>query len=388
MDRLPLPRIPLLLATLMIGLTVLSGCAAGDPNISGARQAMSAGDFDRALGLTETALQEDPDNAQIYHLRGDIYLAMAERASGDQRGAYVEAMVAEYARARELNPADGLVEVKLLQAYNDAMQRGATHYGEGTQDPSAFGRAARAFQQAGAIMPDSAIAHLYHGISYLQTGDTDAAAQPLQAAVDAGTEEPEAYVYLGQIYLSQDRADDAITVLENARTRFPENAAVQSELLNAYARTGQTERALTAYAQAVDDQPDDAIIRYNYGSFLLQAGRYDEAIEHLTRATELDPERGDAYYNLGAAYMNQAVALRDEWAELDDQTTPEAQQLQTRRDDLLRDAVGPLERARTIFASDGIDPAEVCNSLFQAYALLRMDAEARDAAQCAGIDLD
>jgi tetratricopeptide (TPR) repeat protein len=379
---------PLTLLATVVGLTFILGCAAADPNIAGARMELRAGDFQRALELTDAAIQTDPQNADAYVVRGDIYLAMSEQAAThDERADAVRNMMESYRRAQQLDPANQLLEVRLLQAYGQEMNRGAAAFGEGADDQTQYVRAAAAFERASLIMPDSATAHLYQGLATLAGGETEAAAAPLREAINLGTDAPEAYLYLGRIYLATDRADDAITVLEEARRQFPDNDEIETELLNTYGRTGQIDRAIDAYGRVVEGSPDDPVLRYNYGSFLLQAQRYEDAVEQLERAVELDPTAGNAYYNLGAAYMNQAVEANEQLSDLDP-TTPEGAQVQARRDALLGQALGPLEQAREIFTAEGEDASDVCRSLFRAYAQLRMNDEAREAAACAGIELD
>jgi len=388
MERLSPYRLPLVLVSALAGLTFIVGCAAGDPNIAGARMEMRTGDYQRALELTEAALEADPNNAQAYMVRGDIYLAMADGATQEERRTeYTRNMMEAYQRAQQLDPSDQLLEVKLMQAYGQQMNMGAAAFGEGAEDPVRYRDAASAFERAAVIKPDSATAHLYHGLATLAAGETAAAAEPLRRAIDLDSDAPEAYLYLGRIYLAEDRADDAITVLEEARQRFPEDEEIGTELLNTYGRTGQIDRAINAYGDVVAASPDDPILRYNYGSFLLQAQRYDEAVEQLERAVELDPAAANAHYNLGAAFMNQAVQYNEELSELDE-STPEGARVQAQRDAMLTKAIGPLEQARELFVARGEEADDVCRSLFRAYAQLRMNDEAREAAACAGIELD
>jgi len=383
-----LSRLPLALATAALGLVLaITGCAS-DPNVEGARLELRTGDYDRVIELSDRAIAADDANAEAHYLRGEAFRRKAEAAGEDpERTRFVEQMLTSFERAAALDAANPAVQLGLMQAYAQEMNRGALAFRRGAEDRAAYLTAAEAFGNATRIMPDSSDAYLNQGLSLLAGGETERAADPLRAALDRGAETPEAYLYLGRIYLSQDRADEAIAVLEQARDRHPDNAEVETELLNTYARTGQTDRALSAYAAAVQRNPDDAVLRYNYGSFLLQAERYEEASEQLARATALAPDNGNAYYNLGAAYINRAVAYNQELSEISP-TDPQANQLQARRDELLAQAVEPLERARTLLSAEGVDVTDVCQSLFRAYAQLRRNQEAQSAAECAGIDLN
>lgn len=384
------PRTLLLLAPgLFIGLFALSGCATVDPEIVGAREHLRQGNFQQALEHTDRALAANPDNAEVYVLRGDIYRAMADDpARAAEQTANLERMAQAYRRAMELDPANRLVEVLLFQAYGHEMDRGAQAWQAAAeaQDEAAFLEAAQAYARAAAIMPDSANAHLFQGLALLAAREVSAAVEPLKRGIEIGTDMVEAYFYLGQVLLSEDRAHEAIAVLQRGVERFPDNVELQAELLNAYARTGQIEQALEAYAVVVAEHPDDAVLRYNFGSFLLQARRYDEAAVELRRAIELDPDHPEAHYNLGAAYLNHAIEVHERWAEMD-HADPAAENVKRQRDELLERSIAPLERARALFV-DEHHIQDACRGLFRAYALLLRDAEAREAAACAGIELD
>lgn len=385
MKRFSLPYLPAFLTALLV---VMTGCGAADPNIAGAERELRAGDYARVIELTDAAIADNPDNAQAHFLRGEAFRLQAHQQTDPAaRERSFENMAQAYERARTLEPGNQIFQLNLMQAYGEEMNRGAEAFRAGAEDDAQYHRAADAFATAGRIMPDSADAPLNRGFSLLAAGEIEAAADPLQRAINLNADSPDAYLYLGRIYLSQDRADDAIVVLEQARERYPEDEEIGTELLNTYARTGQIDRALDAYAASVAENPDDAVLRYNYGSFLLQAERYDEAVQHLERATQLAPEDPNAYYNLGAAYINQAVEVNQRLADLDT-NDPQFQTLEQRRNTYLRHSVEPLERARQLLAAEGEDVTEVCQSLFRAYAQLRMNEEAQAAAECAGIDLN
>jgi tetratricopeptide (TPR) repeat protein len=396
--------LPLAIAGILFGLVALSGCAATDPALAGAREHLRQGDFEAALEQTDLALQTDPDNAQIYVLRAEIFSAMADAAATEpERRQHVESMAGAYRRAQTLDPQNRLIEVTLMQIYGRQMNAGVASYQEGanarqddpprTQDAMrSFTQAAASFERAALVMPDSASAHLLHGLALLEAGETTAAAEPLERAVALDSESVEAYFYLGRIYLVEDRADNAISVLERGVRKFPEEVELRSELLNAYARTGQIDRAISEYGALIDAQPDDPMLRYNYGSFLLQARRFEEAATQLEAAATLYADTADrsvlahTHYNLGASYLNQAIELHEEWAELD-ADSPQAEQIRTRRDTLLEQAIPPLERARELFGEQH-NIEDACTGLFRAYALLLRNEEAREAAACAGIELD
>jgi len=160
---------------------------------------------------------------------------------------------------------------------------------------------------------------------------------------------------------------------------------------------------MDVYRTAVEREPNNKLYRYNYGSLLLEAEEYEGAVEQLAKAVELDPEYSNAHYNLGAAYINQAVAVNEQISAMDDelrenrdsmseaevtQQEQEMEQLAEQRRDLFEKAIGPLETAKTLTDAEGGDATGICQALFQAYVQTGQQEKAEGLAECAGYDLN
>ena len=389
--RIPL-RSPLLLAFAALAFIVAGadGCGS-DPNVTGARLELRNQDYDRVLELTGAAIEADPANAEAYFLRGEAYRLKAENETD---AAARSALLAEMAQAYGEAEANGYDAAELTNrrqvAWGTEMNFGARAFRAAAENPDAYEDAVTSFSNATVVLPDSAAGFLNQGLALLAVGRTSDAAEPLQMALDRGSESPEAYIYLGRIYLQEDRADDALTTLERGQELFPDNEEIQTEILNAYVRAGQTDRAIDAYDARIAASPDDPLYRYNYGSLLLQAERYEEAVEQLTRATELEPGNANAHYNLGAAYQNQAADVNEQISELEDSDAPQAEvdAALARRTELLNEAKPHLEEARRLTEAEGQDAADICRALLQVYAATGEIEKAEEAAECAGEDLN
>ena len=202
-----------------------------------------------------------------------------------------------------------------------------------------------------------------------------------------GTTDAEAYRYLGRALLATDQGSRAVEVLEEGRTMHPDDEAIRAELLNAYAITGQQDRAVEAYEEMLASDPDNALLLYNYGSTLLQMEQFDEAITQLTRAVELDPSNANAQYNLGAAYQNKGFQVNQRLTD-ESITDTEANRLREERDALFAQAVPYLEEARDLTEAGGEDAADICQALFQVYTPLGRLDDAREAGECAGMNMN
>ena len=225
---------------------------------------------------------------------------------------------------------------------------------------------------------------------------------PLEKAIGLGEENVDTYTFLSSLYQNESRMDDSIELLLKARDMHPNDEEIRGQLLNAYIATDQIDLAMEDYSSAVESEPDNKIYRYNYGTLLMGADKYDEAIEQLTKAVEIDPEYGDAYANIGAAYANKAIAIHNNTIELDDKirndggsmSTAEVEETEKKIDMMIEErkelfglAVSPLQKAREIKMANGQDLQEVCHNLFQALAQIGDEEQAKEFAECAGIDL-
>ena len=397
-------RYPILLS-LLFGALILAGAdgCSSDPNVEGAKLDLRNQDYDRALRNLETALENNPQNAEAFELKGRV---LSEKAFATQdQDAHIETinlMLEAFENAVEYDATyQESVTNSLRFAFANEFQRGIQAFNRGRNDDSQFVVAARYFNTAGVIQPDSSGAYVNEAYAYMNAGQPENAIAPFERALETGDTEPETYRFLAQLYQTNDRADEAVAILESAAAMYPDDVDIQTELLNAYQITGQIDKALDRYRSAVDREPTNALFRYNYGSLLIQVGRYGEALAQLQEAISIDPNYSSAYYNIGAAHINQAVDVNTEIAAMDDN-------LRENRDSMsnadieaaeaaieakveerrmhFQAAVEPLETAKTLFEANGEEVMDVCRALFQSYAQTNQTDKAQSVAACAGYE--
>jgi len=395
-------RFPLFLSLIFAALLIAGadGCSS-DPNVEGAKLDLRNQDYDRALNNLETAIENNPQNAEAYELKGRV---LSEKAFATQDQdvhiATINDMLVAFEKAVEYDPTyQESVTNALRFAFANEFQRGIQAFNRGRNDDSQFLVAARYFNTAGVIQPDSSGAYVNEAYAYMNGGQPESAIEPFENALETGDTEPETYRFLAQLYQTNDRADEAVGLLETAAAMYPENVDIQTELLNAYQITGQIDKALERYSSAVDRDPENALFRYNYGSLLIQVGRYDEAIAQLEQAVTIDPEYSSAYYNIGAAHINQAVDVNSEISDMDDNLRENRDSMSSadieaaeaaidakveERRMHFQAAVAPLEQAKTLFEANGEDVGDVCRALYQSYAQTNQTDKAQSVAACAG----
>lgn len=396
----------LLCSSLFAVLLLLGAGCGGDPNVEGAKLALTLPDvdYDDYINKLDESIAADPSNVEAYEVKGKLLQKQAgEIRDADAHVALIGRMVESYEKALELDPENAEVIQKLREAYVGEFQMGIQAFNRGREDEAAYDEAVKFFKSTSMIQPDSSGPYVNQAYALINAGRQDDAVMPFEKAIELGEDEADTYLLLSNIYQSQQELSKAIGLLEKAREMFPEREDLQSQLLNAYISDGQMDRAMQDYSAAVDREPDNKLYRYNYGTLLLEAERYDDSAEQFAAAIEIDPEYGVAHYNLGASYVNKAVEINEEITAIDDNlranrsdmSSSQIEEAEGKLDSMSEErkgffakAIAPLEAARRLFEGNGEDASAVCTALFQSYVQTGDDAKAEDAASCAGIDLN
>ena len=399
-------QLGLLCSVLFAGLLLLGAGCGGDPNVEGAKLALTLDDVDYEdyYSKLDQSISADPANAEAYKVKGRLLKRQAgEVREVEQHSEIVGRMVEAFNMALEIQPEDAEVSAYLTEAYIEEFKLGIQAFNRGREDESAYMQAVKYFENTSAIRPDSVDPYLNRAYALLQAGDQVGAIAPFEKAIEMGDNDVDSYTYLANLYQTEGRNDDAVSLLEKARDMYPESEEVRSQLLNVYISSGQMDRAMNDYSSAVESEPDNKLYRYNFGTLLLEAEKYDEALEQFDAAVKLDPEYGVAFYNLGVAFVNKAVSVNDDITEMDDELRANRSGMNDaqiedaeknmemkieERKKLFQDAITPLERARELLTEAGEDPTGICQALFQAYAQVGEQEKAEKAASCAGIDLN
>ena len=396
----------LLGSVLFAGLLLLGAGCGGDPNVEGAKLALTLDDIDYTEYITklDESIAADPTNAEALEVKGRLLQRQAgEVREPEQHTAIVEQMIEAYNLALEIQPEYPEVTQQLRQAYVNEFQLGIQSFNRGREDESAYSNAVQYFKNTSMIMPDSSGPYVNQAYALINAGRQEDAIEPFEKAFDRGESEADTYMLLANIYQSSNRAGDAVTLLEKGVEMHEDREDMRSQLLNAYIASGQMDRAMQDYSAAVDREPDNKLYRYNYGTLLLEAEKYDEAAEQFSAAVRLDSEYSVAFYNLGASYVNKAVEINNEITLVDDElranrsdlSDDQVEEMEGKLDMLVEErkeyfsnAVEPLERARELMEGNGEDASAACQALFTAYAQVGEDEKAKGAAECAGIDLN
>lgn len=125
------------------------------------------------------------------------------------------------------------------------------------------------------------------GEEHLRTGEYAAAERAFRDAIAAAPDSALAHSKLGVALAHQGQLDAAIAEFSRAVAIYPGYAPAYSNLGNAYREKGMTAEAVAAYERAVALDPDYWIAHQNLGALYKQMGRVGEAVEHFKKATRL-----------------------------------------------------------------------------------------------------
>jgi tetratricopeptide (TPR) repeat protein len=275
-----------------------------------------------------------------------------------EKGGNIQAAIAEFRKATELEPNLAVAFINLGQAYMENHDYGSAitplkHAVELAPDSipahQLLGYALLAQGYAAAAIP-----HLERakekgalGIAQLQTGELDQAVVNLRSALASRPNDPDLLYYLGRAsglmskqsidtlleaypdsarahqamgenYFVLRRMPDAEREYLAALKERPDTPGLHLELGLVYAGSSQWEKAEEAFRAETKLQPGNAEAAFRLGDSLLQEGRAPEAKIELERSNRLQPRMPETLYALGKAesLTNDAASAESAWKEL------------------------------------------------------------------------
>lgn len=125
-------------------------------------------------------------------------------------------------------------------------------------------------EQPGAPLTAAVSPALVHGMLALQEGDRERAIVELQAAIDAGEQQPELFLLLGQIHFE----------------------------------SSHFEAAELVYGRYADLETTSALAHYNRAVCLEKLNRWGDAAAHFRKATQCESDLRDAWLGLGLSSLH------------------------------------------------------------------------------------
>lgn len=244
-----------------------------------------AGDTNAAATAYLEILQEDPANAEAWHLSGLISF---------QRKQYEDA--AEYIRHALDQDPENLVYranfVSVLLAQNEAIEAESV--------------CREILKKAPGHVP--ALKHL--GTTLRMQGRLPEAAEILLQCAEMTPKDAEVLCNLGAVYSDLGQIEEASIVLRRACVLKPTQAEIHLNLGAVFRKSGRLAESLSALNRSIELAPDRAESFLNRGNLYLEMCRPDQALQDYQRVLELNPRSIAALSGL-----SQCLPTFGQWSE-------------------------------------------------------------------------
>lgn len=196
-------------------------------------------------------------------------------------------LIAAYVKAREAEKAQPLLESLLSSASYDDLLRAGSRWGEIGQIQAA----ARAFERALQLRPDSYNARFNLAFAFFQKGALDQALAALDGIDHTQAQSHSDYHYLrGKIELALQHPQVAAEEYLQATRLKPDDESLCIDAGLLYSRHKDFQKALEIFQACVQRLPDSIPVETGLGLTYFQLGKYPDAIETFKKIIALRPE--------------------------------------------------------------------------------------------------
>ena len=279
-----------------------------------ARRLAQQGKFDEALKQLETLAAKQPDAKGLAHELGIVYY---------KKGDYLKA-VGSFQKALEEKPDDGEATQLLGLSYYLAgrladaiapLEKVQTWYPSANVDAAYilgicymqtkdYGDARKAFAKMFAVPSDSAASYLFTARMMLRFDFAVVAEEYAKKAVELDPKLPLAHSLLGEIYLYKSRIPEATAEFQRELELNPGDATAYSKLADAYTRAQKYEEAEKLLQRSIWLDPSSTAPYILMGKVLEKKGESALAARALERAVAMDPNNPIPHHLLGLAYRD------------------------------------------------------------------------------------
>jgi len=155
--------------------------------------------------------------------------------------------------------------------------------------------------------PQSAAAHNWLGVAYLQKNQLTAGEAQFRAAIKLDPKYIRAYNNLGSTLAQAGNIPAAIEVLRTGLKLSPADAAIRLNLAMALRAKGDAPEALPLFESLAKEHPEEANFSYQLGQTLRQNGNLPAALEAFEKALDANGEMPEAYYALASTLKEQTA---------------------------------------------------------------------------------
>jgi FkbM family methyltransferase len=244
--------------------------------LDAARRAHQAGDLATAVERYQDVLQADAGNAQVWYLLG---------AARQKMGRLEEAAAALREAVR--------LEPHRAEAHN--------HLGVVLAQQHQFGPAEASFRRALELRPSDAEAHQNLALALTELDRPDEALAAFDAVLRLVPGHADALNGRGQVHLGKGETEAARDDFQGALERRPDFTRAWANMQRALGHFDQPDSAVEAWRDRARERPASAEVHLGLGRVLLAQGKSEEAVASLREAVRLGPDLADVHLALGTA---------------------------------------------------------------------------------------
>lgn len=353
------------------------------PNINKALTALEAGNLAEAKTIIDLAIEHEKtkDIAKTWFYRGQIYAALD--TANNEDGA-LEASLTAFDKALELDPDEktistvdfntgGIVDVASKKQgiyayyYNEAIEAYNAEDFEGATDN---------FETAFFVMPSDSNSVLNAAFAASAYQDNVRAEKNFNKAYEVGVRNKSLFLYLYNYAVTAEDYEKALGVIQNGREAYPDDVDLMKYEINLYLQLEKTDEARTGIEDAIAADPNNADLYFSLGVLKEETGDVDGALESYNKAIEVDPNHFNANFNLSVFTFNKANEMMKERNALSYKEERKINDLSTKIDALLNEALPMWEKLYSLKSSD----AQVVETLGFIYTNLKMNDKAEQMA--------
>ncbi len=173
-----------------------------------------------------------------------------------------------------------------------------------------YGEAKKLLEQALALDPDQARAHLLLGRLYSDMGDLERAIAALHRAslLDSTLAEP--HYFIGNILVRQQHLGDAVMRYERALALDPRYLQAYFNLAGLHSRQTDYGLALDVLRRGLVYLPGHVELLFQMGRVHFVQARYEQALEALGEVLRIEPDRAEAHEMVAQIYLTERDPLR------------------------------------------------------------------------------
>jgi len=231
------------------------------------------GEYDRALGHAEAALQRDPDDEATRLFLGTLYRVRRDPAAAEK-----------VLTGPQGDPINEDAAIVLFSVYV-----------ESDRYPSALELARWLVRND----PTSVRGYLALAGVHEKMGQGEEAEKALRQALKAQPGNLSVYGALARLLHERGEREREIEVYQEVLQAYPRHHATLMALADAHLAAGRPEDAISTLEELVRYHPDDLRAMLRLGFLEYEADRYDRAVDRFEKALAANPQQHEIAYYLG-----------------------------------------------------------------------------------------